>query len=213
MSYLEMGKYKSLQNTCWKFLSPSHEAWANILPKRSRKLLMLNIVWRTQKSVFDDSCCFSGLNGASSVHALVLFSPSLTLGLSMWPALANGTLASVMRVEASYMFAHSSLSSCNTPSCPWPLVLSEANPCGEATRSTAKKRTEALLSVSLSELPVDNQLWMPALRWIVSDIRTQLPTRWLQLQSTSCGVKELSSSILSTYKILRVVWNGCCVSH
>lgn len=68
MSYLETGKYKSLQNTCWKFLSPSHEAWANILPKRSRKLLMLNIVWRTQKSVFDDSCCFSGLNGASSVH-------------------------------------------------------------------------------------------------------------------------------------------------
>lgn len=53
----------------------------------------------------------------SSIHALVLFSPTLIVDLSMWLDLAYGTLTSVIQVEASYIFVHWTLSSWNTLSC------------------------------------------------------------------------------------------------
>lgn len=50
----------------------------------------------------------------SSIHALVLFSSALILGLFVWLASARGTLTSVMQVEVSYMSVQWSLSFGNT---------------------------------------------------------------------------------------------------
>lgn len=139
----------------------------------------------------------------SSIHALVLFSSKLILGLFMWLALACGALTSVSK------WKH--LTCLYSRACPletvWHMtqsqVLSKASPYGGATCRILQRRVLRHFSHKSSQ-QIGNTEWQVCEKLSQTLQSLLTSTRWLQLQLIFCGAKEPPSLVQSTHKIMRV---------